>query len=92
MPCGFPPICAPQGHGGERLVSGPRPLADSVNMHRHRIRGIECTAYPRGRTASPSVGVHRRIGALHTFGTLTVQRRGAVHSKGAAIWWARRGR
>jgi len=22
---GFPPICAAQGHGGERLVSGPRP-------------------------------------------------------------------
>jgi len=26
VPLGFPPICAVQGHGGERLMTGSRPL------------------------------------------------------------------
>ncbi len=34
MPLGFPPICAAQGHEGERLVSGPRPCAGPANMRR----------------------------------------------------------
>ena len=34
MPRGFPPICAAQGHEGERLVSGPRPWAGPANMRR----------------------------------------------------------
>ena len=31
---GFPPVCAAQGHGGKRLVSGPRPCAGPANMRR----------------------------------------------------------
>ena len=64
LPLGFPPVCAAQGHGGKRLVTGPRPLSGSVDVHRHRAKWIERTAYPRGRTASPSVVFPRRTWAL----------------------------
>ena len=38
LPFGFPPVCAAQGHRGKRLVSGPRPVAGSVDIHRNRAK------------------------------------------------------
>ena len=37
---GFPPICAPQGHEGERLITGPRPCAGPANMRRGSAQSL----------------------------------------------------
>ena len=37
---GFPPICAAQGHGGERLITGPRPCAGPANMRRGSAQSL----------------------------------------------------
>ena len=67
MPCGFPPICAPQGHGGERLVSGPRPWAGPANMRRgtaqkgaviFTLTGAYCYPWPR-HTGPPDIAPGR---------------------------------
>ena len=67
LPFGFPPICAPQGHGGERLITGPRPCAGPANMR----RGV-CSKFAR------SYGVAHAHGPGWSKGSRTLDRKGAA--------------